>query len=63
LHGRIVRRERTGADAYLTVETRRGTIAARVPADSAGAPGDEVELELPERFIVQFDGAQAMPLS
>jgi ABC-type sugar transport system ATPase subunit len=63
LRGRIVRRERTGADVYLTVETQRGTIAARVTADSAGGPGDDIELELPQRFIVQFDGARGGAVS
>jgi multiple sugar transport system ATP-binding protein len=59
LRGRVVRRERTGPDAYVTVETQRGTIAARVPAEFVCAPGDEVGLDLPERFIVRFDKARS----
>ncbi|MBV8491299.1 MAG: ABC transporter ATP-binding protein [Candidatus Eremiobacteraeota bacterium] len=53
--GRIVRRESTGADAYLAVATQRGEIVARVPAQQAGAVGDEVALEFPEAFVRRFD--------
>jgi ABC-type sugar transport system ATPase subunit len=55
LHGRIVRRESSGADAYLTVETARGTIEARVPSETPGALGDDVGVDLPERYVVRFD--------
>jgi ABC-type sugar transport system ATPase subunit len=55
LRGRVVHRERNGADAYITVQTERGIISARVPAETAAAPGDEIALDLPERFVMRFD--------
>jgi ABC-type sugar transport system ATPase subunit len=60
LSGRVVRRERTGADVYLTVETSRGTIVARTLPETSGEPGDEVQLELPERFVMRFADARAV---
>jgi multiple sugar transport system ATP-binding protein len=59
LAGRVVRRERTGADVYLTVETPRGTIVARTLPETSGEPGDDVLLELPERFVVRFADAHS----
>lgn len=55
LTGRILRRETTGADAYVLVATARGTIAARVPSALAIGSGDDVELTLPPQFVRRFD--------
>jgi ABC-type sugar transport system ATPase subunit len=63
LRGRVVRRERTGADAYVTVETQRGILAARVASESAAAPGDEVDVDVPERFVVRYDRASGAAIS
>jgi multiple sugar transport system ATP-binding protein len=59
LPGHVVRRERTGADVYLTIDTARGRIVARVLPETIGEPGDDVKLELPERFVVRFDETNA----
>lgn len=55
LRGTIARREATGADAFLTIDTPRGAIVARVPAAASGAPGDAVELDLPGEHVCSFD--------
>jgi ABC-type sugar transport system ATPase subunit len=55
LRGRILRREPTGADAYLDVETSRGTIAVRVAASRDLSAGQLVGLDLPERHVRRFD--------
>ncbi|HEY1883743.1 MAG TPA: ABC transporter ATP-binding protein [Candidatus Cybelea sp.] len=55
LDGRVARRERTGADLYLEVETARGSIVARVPGDDCTQPGDRVALDLPAAWIRHFD--------
>ncbi|HEY2554177.1 MAG TPA: ABC transporter ATP-binding protein [Candidatus Cybelea sp.] len=55
LNGRVARRERTGADLYLEVETARGSIVARVPGDDRTQPGDRVALDLPAALVRHFD--------
>jgi sn-glycerol 3-phosphate transport system ATP-binding protein len=55
LRGRVTRRESTGADAYVLVETARGEITARVPAALAVSPNDLVELELPAEHVRRFN--------
>ncbi|MGA8534397.1 MAG: ABC transporter ATP-binding protein [Candidatus Tumulicola sp.] len=57
LRGRIARRESTGADAYLIVETPRGEVTARVPAAFPARPNDVVALDLPPEFVRRFDRA------
>jgi ABC-type sugar transport system ATPase subunit len=55
LRGRVTRREITGADAYLIVETTRGEVTARVPADSTVRANDFVGLEFPDEWVRRFD--------
>jgi ABC-type sugar transport system ATPase subunit len=55
LDGRVVRRESTGADSYLEIETERGPIVARVPAEDRRQAGDRVTLDLPAAWIRHFD--------
>ncbi|MBV8724071.1 MAG: ABC transporter ATP-binding protein [Candidatus Eremiobacteraeota bacterium] len=55
VHGRIVARETTGADAFLSVDTQRGRVLARIPAASAAGNGDLVALRFPERAVRRFD--------
>ena len=52
--GRIVRREVTGADAYLDVETTRGNVVVRVPASHGQRCGDLVALDLPAPSLRRF---------
>lgn len=63
LRGRIARRETTGADAYLDVETDRGMVAVRVPASNDARTGQLVALELPPEFVRRFDSATGSALS
>jgi len=63
LRGRIARRETTGADAYLDVETARGNVVVRVPVRAAAFAGDLVALELPGDAIRRFDSATGMAIA
>lgn len=62
LRGRVTRREPTGADAYLVVETPQGAIAARVPANLAVRTGDAVGLEFPAQHVRKFDRASGVAI-
>ncbi|MGA8574553.1 MAG: ABC transporter ATP-binding protein [Candidatus Cybelea sp.] len=55
VRGCVVRRESTGADAFLDVETPHGTLAVRVPASEPARAGDRVALELPAESLRRFD--------
>ncbi len=61
--GRIVRREVTGADAYLDVETARGNVVVRVPAAQAQRCGDFVALDLPAQFLRRFDPGDGVAIA
>ncbi len=63
LRGRVARRESTGADVYLLVETARGEIAARVPAAFPALPNDMVGLDFPPEFVRRFDRATGMAIA
>jgi sn-glycerol 3-phosphate transport system ATP-binding protein len=64
LKGRVARRETTGADVYLDVETPRGTFVVRVAVrDDSTATGDLVALELPEDAIRRFDPATGVAIA
>jgi ABC-type sugar transport system ATPase subunit len=62
LHGRVVRRESTGADAYLHVETPRGAVTVRVPATQPHAPGEDVGLDFPAASVRRFNRATGVAL-
>ncbi len=55
LSGSVVRRESTGADAFLEVETGRGRLAVRVPASEPARVGDRIALDLPAESVRRFD--------
>jgi ABC-type sugar transport system ATPase subunit len=55
LRGRVLRRESTGSDAYLHVETPRGVVTVRVPASPVQRPGDEVGLDFPASAMRRFE--------
>jgi ABC-type sugar transport system ATPase subunit len=60
--GRVTRRQTTGADVYLEVQTERGSLVARVATDEGAAPGDPVRLDLPERWLRRFDATTGSAL-
>jgi ABC-type sugar transport system ATPase subunit len=62
LGGRVVRRESTGADAYLEVETEHGSLAVRVPASHDARAGDRIGLDLPSESMRRFDRATGRAL-
>jgi multiple sugar transport system ATP-binding protein len=55
VRGCILRRENTGADAFLDVETPHGTLAVRVPASEPARVGDRIALDFPDRSVRRFD--------
>jgi multiple sugar transport system ATP-binding protein len=63
LRGRIVRRETTGADAYLEVETARGVVVVRVEASRDVSSGQVVGLDLPPQYVRRFDAAGGMAIA
>jgi len=63
LEGVVLRRELTGADAYLYVRTSAGTVVARVPASNCAAMGDWVSVAFEERYVRRFDRASGRALS
>jgi ABC-type sugar transport system ATPase subunit len=62
LTGRVVRREGTGTDAYLEVETARERLTVRVASANELHPGDLVSLDLPELALRRFDPATGAAL-
>ncbi len=62
LRGRVARRERTGADAYLDVDTPKGTVVVRVAASCAAALGALVALEFPPEHVRRFERKTAVAL-
>ncbi len=56
LGGRVLRRENTGADAYLDVQTERGVLAVRVANAHGARAGDSVTLDFPAESLRRFDG-------
>jgi len=61
--GRVARRESTGADAYLEVETQHGLLAVRVPASTHTNRGDRVELDLPADALRRFDSLTGVAIA
>jgi ABC-type sugar transport system ATPase subunit len=60
--GRVLRREPTGADAYLDVRTEYGLLGVRVSASHPARAGDDIRLELPSHWLCRFeaDGRSAV---
>jgi ABC-type sugar transport system ATPase subunit len=54
LPGRITRRESTGADAYLSVETERGEVVVRVSNGEPQHPGETICLDFPAPYLRRF---------
>jgi ABC-type sugar transport system ATPase subunit len=61
--GRVTRRETTGPDVYLEVETDRGTIVARAPATDQTQPGELVTLDLPAQWRRRFDAETGVAIA
>jgi ABC-type sugar transport system ATPase subunit len=61
--GRIVRRESTGADAYVLVETPRGDVTVRVAASLRATTNDLVGLEFPPDWVRHFDRASGVAIA
>jgi multiple sugar transport system ATP-binding protein len=53
--GRVTRRETTGADVYLEVQTDRGKIVARAAATDSTQTGESVTLDLPAQWLRRFN--------
>jgi ABC-type sugar transport system ATPase subunit len=61
--GVIRRRELTGADVYLHVETACGVLLVRVRATSDERVGDRVALAFPSEHVRRFDRASGMAIT
>ncbi len=53
--GRVIRRESTGADAYVYIESREGVVVARVPAAQAASAGETVSFSYDAAYVRRFD--------
>jgi ABC-type sugar transport system ATPase subunit len=54
--GRVIRREPTGADAYLVVDTLQfGEVTVRVPSAQRAHPSDHVAIAFRPEFVRRFD--------
>lgn len=63
LPGTVVRRENTGADAYLDVETTVGRLLVRVGAGNGARTGENVRLELPAEALRRFDATSGRAIA
>jgi len=55
--GAVIRRETTGADAYLDVQTSYGVLSVRVAASEPARAGDALTLEFPARWVCRFEAS------
>lgn len=55
IRGTVTRRESTGADVYVAIESERGELEVRLPAADAPSPHEPVELEFPAHYVRRFD--------
>lgn len=55
LRGRVSASQSIGSDSYVTLETDRGAVIARVPSESIPTIGTEIAFDFPERFVRRFD--------
>jgi sn-glycerol 3-phosphate transport system ATP-binding protein len=55
VEGTIVRRESSGPDIYVRVQTGLGEVNARLPEGSAARTGDRIALVFPEQYVRTFD--------
>lgn len=63
LAGVVLRRERTGADAYVYARTPAGTVVARVAPELNVRTGDEVRLSFDEQHLRLFDAVSGATLA
>lgn len=63
LEGRVVRRESTGADVYLHIESAAGAVVARVPASQAPPGGAVVNFSYDAQYVRRFDAASGRATS
>jgi ABC-type sugar transport system ATPase subunit len=55
VQGTIVRRESTGPDAYVRVDTTLGEVSVRLPQASDARVGDRIGLVFPPQYVRRFD--------
>jgi ABC-type sugar transport system ATPase subunit len=54
VQGTIVRRESTGPDAYVAVDTNLGEVSVRLPQESGARVGERIGLEFPPQYVRRF---------
>jgi len=63
VEGTIVRRESTGPDVYVRVQTHLGDVSVRLPEGSDLRAGDRIALVFPEQYVRRFDAASGIALA
>ena len=58
--GTVLRRERSGPDAYLYVQTQGGTVTARISPLDDFAVGDALNLAFDVRYVREFDAVSGV---
>jgi multiple sugar transport system ATP-binding protein len=62
VQGTIIRRESTGPDAYVRVDTNIGEVSVRLPHESDGRVGERIGLVFPPQHVRRFDPATGVAI-
>jgi multiple sugar transport system ATP-binding protein len=63
VRGAIVRRESTGPDVYVRVDTNLGEVSVRLPQGSEACVGEHIALTFPPRYVRRFDPATGVAIA
>jgi multiple sugar transport system ATP-binding protein len=63
VRGTVVRRESTGPDVYVRVETGLGEVSVRLPQGRDARVGERIALVFPPEFVRRFDPATGVALA
>jgi ABC-type sugar transport system ATPase subunit len=63
VQGTIVRRESTGPDAYVRVDTNLGEVSVRLPQESDARVGQRIGLVFPPQYVRRFDSVTGVAIA